>query len=275
MREETYYLDDRVTPTALVAGQPDPVLLWHWSLGHPSLQKIRSVIPFESFIFSLGCESCESGKHHRAIFPSRINSRSSPTFELVHSNVWGPSRMPSIKGFRYFLLFVDDFSHMTWLYLLKERSEVSSVIELFFDEIKNQFSTSIRVLRTDNALEYVKKDVSIFCSKNEIIHQISYSHTSQQNGTVRRKHRHILDVARTIMIHMSVPKYLWFDVVLSACHLISRMPSSVLDKKNLIFLFSSILDKKSHFLVSLLTKHLSPWLCVSAALVLFRTCLLG
>ena len=86
--------------------------------------------------------------------------------------------MPSIKSFRYFLLFVDDFSRMTWLYLLKERSEVFSVIELFFNEIKNHFSTSIRVLCTDNALEYVKKDVSIFCSKNENIHQTSCSHTS-------------------------------------------------------------------------------------------------
>ena len=43
----------------------------------------------------------------------------------------------SIKGFRYFLLLVDDFSHMTWLYLLQERSKVSNVIEFFFSEIKN------------------------------------------------------------------------------------------------------------------------------------------
>ena len=99
-------------------------------------------------------------------------------FELVYSDVWGLSPMPSIKDFRYFLLFVDDFSHMTWFYLLKERLEVSSVIESFFNEIKNQFSISIRVLRTDNALEYVKKDVSVFCSKNGIIYQTSCSHTS-------------------------------------------------------------------------------------------------
>ena len=39
---------------------------------------------------------------------------------------------------------------------------MSSVIKPFFNEIKIQFSTSIRVLRTDNALEYIKKDVSIF-----------------------------------------------------------------------------------------------------------------
>ena len=116
-----YYLDDRVTPTDLVAGQPDPVLLWHWRLGHPSLQKIWSIILVESSISSLGCDSCELGKHHRATFPSRVNSRSSFPFELVHSNIWGPNHMPSIKGFRYFLLFVDDFSRMTWLYFLKKR----------------------------------------------------------------------------------------------------------------------------------------------------------
>ena len=76
--------------------------------------------------------------------------------------------MSSIKGFRYFLLFVDDFSRMTWLYLLKERSKVFSVIVSFFNEIKIQFSTSICVLRTDNALEYVKKDESNLCSKNKL-----------------------------------------------------------------------------------------------------------
>jgi len=97
------------------------------------------VILVEASISSLGCESCELGKHHHATFQSRVNSRSSFTFELVHSDVWDPSRVPSIKDFRYFLLFIDDFSRMTWLYLLKERSEVSSVIESLFNEIKSIF----------------------------------------------------------------------------------------------------------------------------------------
>ena len=52
------------------------------------------------------------------------------------------------------------------------------------------------MLRTDNTLKNVKNDVPLFCTKNEIIHQTSCSHTSQQNGVVERKHRHILDVAR-------------------------------------------------------------------------------
>jgi len=73
------------------------------------VQKLRSVISFESSVSSLGCESCELRKHHCATFKSRVNNRNSSVFELVHSDVWSPSRVPSIQGFRYFLLFVDDF----------------------------------------------------------------------------------------------------------------------------------------------------------------------
>jgi len=133
-------LDSRMIPTGLVADQPDPVLLWHWRLGHPSVQKLRFVIHIESSVSSLGCESYELGKHHRATFQNRVNNRTSFAFELVYSDVWEPSCVPSIKDFRYFLLFIDDFSRMTWLYLLKERLEISIVIELFFNEIKNNFS---------------------------------------------------------------------------------------------------------------------------------------
>jgi len=52
-----------------------------------------------------------------------------------------------------------------------------------------------------------------------------------QTGVVERKHIHILDVVRTMMIYISVPKYLWYDAVLSVCHHINMMPSSVLDGK--------------------------------------------
>ena len=84
---DMFYLDNKVFPTGFIAGQPDPILLKHWCLGHPSMQKLQSVVRVESFIFSLGCESCELGKHHRVTYQSRVNNRSSSTLELVHSNI--------------------------------------------------------------------------------------------------------------------------------------------------------------------------------------------
>jgi hypothetical protein len=69
-----------------------------------------------------------------------------------------------------------------------------------------------------------------FSAYRGIIHQTSCPHTSQQNGVVKRKHRHLLDVARTLLFHMQVPKHFLGDVVLTVCHLINRMPSVVLNQ---------------------------------------------
>jgi len=41
-----YYLDDQMSPIGFVTGQVDHALLWHWRLGHPFVQKLRSVVSF-------------------------------------------------------------------------------------------------------------------------------------------------------------------------------------------------------------------------------------
>jgi hypothetical protein len=60
----------------------------------------------------VSCEACQLSKRYRVSFPSRVVSRVSHPFELVHSNVWGSINIASNK-FQYFVTFVDDFSRMT------------------------------------------------------------------------------------------------------------------------------------------------------------------
>ncbi|KAL0370961.1 UNVERIFIED_CONTAM: Retrovirus-related Pol polyprotein from transposon RE2 [Sesamum angustifolium] len=78
-------------------------------------------------------------------------------------------------------------------------------------------------------LSLSKKSVSDFCNSKGILHQTSCPYTSQQNGVAESKHRHLLDVARTIMTHMHVSQVILGDAVLTACYLINRMPSTVLN----------------------------------------------
>ena len=61
-----------------------------------------------------------------------------------------------------------------------------------------------------------------------IIHQSSCPHTPQQNGVAKRKMRHLLEVTHDLKFHMHVPKSYWSDAILTACHLINRIPSTVL-----------------------------------------------
>ncbi|CAL8999842.1 unnamed protein product, partial [Prunus brigantina] len=64
-----------------------------------------------------------------------------------------------------------------------------------------------------------------------IIHQTTTPFTPQQNGVSERKNRQLLEVARSLMLDMSVPHHLWGHAVLSAAYLINRTPSRVLDFK--------------------------------------------
>ena len=71
----------------------DSKSLIHAQLGHASLAKMRQLVPNLSNISSLSCESCQLGKHIRSSFPSSVSQRVSFPFALVHSDIWGPSRI--------------------------------------------------------------------------------------------------------------------------------------------------------------------------------------
>ena len=92
---------------------------------------------------------------------------------------------------RCFILFVDDFSRYTWVYLLKTKIEIPSIITLLCEMIYNQFHKRIRLFRSDNAKEYFCGEVNKYMEQNRIIHQSSCVNTPQQKGVAERKIGHI------------------------------------------------------------------------------------
>ncbi|KAK9062936.1 hypothetical protein SSX86_020126 [Deinandra increscens subsp. villosa] len=130
----------------------------HCRLGHPSAAALRKMRPDISIPSDFHCESCQLGKHTRRPYPPKVSSRASTLFELVHSDIWGPCPTKTPLGFQYFVSFIDDYSRATWVYLLKSRSEVSSIFREFHSYVQNQFNTSIKTLRSDNAKEYLSTE---------------------------------------------------------------------------------------------------------------------
>nr|CAN76133.1 hypothetical protein VITISV_036298 [Vitis vinifera] len=221
-----YHLTSDSSPAVCIS--TDAPLLIHNHLGHPSLSKFQKMVPRFSTLSSLPCESCQLGKHTRVSFPKRLNNRAKSPFELVHTDVWSLCRTASTLGFQYFVTFIDDYSRCTWLFLMKNRAELFSIFQKFYAEIQTQFNISIRVLRSDNGREYFSAPFTSFMSHHGILHLSSCAHTPQQNGVAERKNRHLVETARTILLHSNVLFRFWGDVVLTACYLINRMPSSVL-----------------------------------------------
>jgi hypothetical protein len=77
------------------------------------------------------CEGCVIGKHSKSSFPKVAEYQAKNPFELVHTDICGPIQPSSIGKNRYFIIFIDDFSHKTWVYFLKEKSEAFGVFKKF------------------------------------------------------------------------------------------------------------------------------------------------
>ena len=150
-------------------------------------------------------ESCQLGKHTCVSFPKHLDPRTKSPFELVHTDIWDPFRSTSTLRFHYFVTFIDDYSRCTWLFLMKTQTELFSIFQKFHAEICTQFNTSIRIL-SDNAKEYFSMSFSSFMSSHGILHQSSYACTPKQNGVAEHKNRHLVETARTLLLHHKVPQ---------------------------------------------------------------------
>ncbi|KAA0059998.1 putative polyprotein [Cucumis melo var. makuwa] len=138
------------------------------------------------------------------------------------------SRVTTSSGKRWFVTFIDDHTRLTWVYLITDKSEVPSIFQNFYHTIKTQFHTKIAILRSDNGREFQNHNLSEFLASKGIVHQTSCAYTPQQNGVAKRKNRHLVEVARSLMLSTSLPSYLWGDAIFTAAHLINRMPSRIL-----------------------------------------------
>jgi len=203
-RQGLYYLEPPSPTVCNVSASPDII---HHRPGHPSLDKLKVLVPQLSHLKSLDCESCQLGKHVRTSFHNSVNKRSMHAFDIVHSDIWGPSRVPSNLGYRYYVTFIDDFLRCTLITLLKDRSELFGAFKTFCLEIKIQFGKTIKVLRSDNAKEYFSAQFNSFLISHGITHQSSCPHTLQLNCVAERKHRHLVDTARTrtLLINAHAP----------------------------------------------------------------------
>ena len=125
--------------------------------------------------------------------------------------------------------FIDNYSRTTWLYLMKNCSELFSHFRAFYAEIHTRFHVYVQSLKSDNAKEYVSEQFQSSMLQNGILHQTSCVDIPSQNALAERKNRHLLETARALLFQMQVPKHFWADVVSTTCFFINRMPSSILN----------------------------------------------
>ena len=238
---ELYYLDIVATSNkwpmeaALVSNQAIPISVWHQRLAHLNSQTIQKMSSLgavtglnfteKDILKSSSCKGCILGKMHRLPFPVG-RTKTTMIGELNHSDVSGPMQETTPGGSRFYVIFKDDFSRWRTVYFMKNKSEVAEFFVRFTALLENETGRKVRTLRSDNGGEYCSKSFSNWLSQRGIRHETSAPHSPQQNGVSERANRTIMEAARSLIHHKSIPLFLWGEAVDCAVHVQNRILSS-------------------------------------------------
>ncbi|KAJ4721050.1 Retrovirus-related Pol polyprotein from transposon TNT 1-94 [Melia azedarach] len=209
--------------------------LWHMRLGHMSARGMQILSKGDLLcghkIKDLEfCEHCIFGKLHRSKFPKVIH-RTKGTLDYIHSDCWGPSRVESLGSHRYFVSMIDDFSRMTWVFIMKHKSEAFKNFRQWKALVENQTGKKIKRLRTDNGLEFCWSEFDEFCKNEGIARHHTVRDTPQQNGVAERMNQTLLERARCMLSNAELTRRFWAEAVSTACYLINRGPHTGINLK--------------------------------------------
>ena len=111
-------------------------------LHNPTLRMLRyMVIGFPEFNTEQRdvCRGRALGKYTKTTFPSSDN-KSAGVLDLIHLDLCGPMAFVSLRGFEFYVIFIDDYSRKTWNYFLwsKKSKEVLQRFQEFKALVENQ-----------------------------------------------------------------------------------------------------------------------------------------
>ncbi|KAG8474318.1 hypothetical protein CXB51_033774 [Gossypium anomalum] len=160
-----------VTGDAVVASfsssDDDITKLWHMRLGDMSENSMvelskRGLLDGQGICKLNFCEHCVFGKKKRVRFTRGIHNMKG-TLEYIHSNLWGPSRVPSKGGANYMLTFIDDFSKKVWAFFLKQKSDIVKIRRDHETLDSSSYFTAKRRCRTNEQNDHGEEAVSTTC----------------------------------------------------------------------------------------------------------------
>jgi gag-polypeptide of LTR copia-type/Integrase core domain/GAG-pre-integrase domain/Zinc knuckle len=154
--------------SALVMKAKETPQLWHQRYGHlgydnmarlPAMVKGIGVTAAEfKAANNEVCEPCLKAKQTRLPF-KQSETNIERALDLLHMDVCGPMSVPTLGGRRYVVTFLDDFTGLSLVRVMKEKSEVPSMMMEVINLLENQSELKVKAIRSDNGGEFINHKV--------------------------------------------------------------------------------------------------------------------
>jgi len=205
-----------------------PSQLMHLRLGHASEKPMRLLgISYKSG----KCHPCIMGKQSQKPFPAVIEKSSIKLFR-VYSDIC-PVTPESFGHGLYFIVFVDEATYYTWVYIIpnKSSSTVLEILKLWLPLVERQAGTSLINIRTDGGGEYKGETlhtVTPFLAERGINHEQTSLYSSSSNGVAERMNRTLMNMVRSMILTSGLPAPFWGEALHTAAKIVNRLPTSAL-----------------------------------------------
>ena len=102
--------------------------------------------------------------------------------DLFHTNVWGPAQVSSLSGSCYYVTFIDDSTRKTWIYYIRNKSNVFDTFNKWKALVENETGKRLKCLRSDNGGEYCRKEFDRYYSESGIRREKTVPGTPLENS---------------------------------------------------------------------------------------------
>jgi transposase InsO family protein len=237
IRNNTAWLNTSMPPAPKAALHGKATLsraLWHCCLCHIGADRLKQAIKgkvatglvVESNVPApTHCKPCIRSKHHCDPFPQRTSHRAASFLERIHSDL---HQLPvfTSSSFRYWLLFIDDYSRYFWIYLLRKKSETFDAFTQFKAMVEKQFHRSILCLHDDKGGEFISIKWDVFFAQHGIRREHTVKVLPQQNGVAERLNRTLKELPVATLNGARPPVRFRGEDLNYLRHIIVRSPSS-------------------------------------------------
>jgi len=97
---------------------------------------------------------------------------------------------------------------MVWVYVLKSRDHTFEAFKSWKTMVENQEDNKIKIIRTDNGLEFYNNEFSHLCKENRILRHLTAPSNPKQNDLAERMNRTLLERVRCMIFHTKLPNLL-------------------------------------------------------------------
>jgi hypothetical protein len=119
------------------------------------------------------CEACQAEKQVGAQYHTKNIMTTTRPLKMLHIDLFGPIVYISITGNKYGLVIINNYSRLTWVFLLQDKSETQEVLKKFLKRVQNKFDVKVKRIRSDNVTEFKNTQVENYLDEEGIKHEFS------------------------------------------------------------------------------------------------------